>query len=354
MAPVYERVADRVADGDVPYRDFFLEYPPAAVPAVLIPALAPLSYDRAFVIVAAVALAAAAAVGTTIAPATGVALRGALFVIALGPISVTRYDALVALAVATAIAALAHRRVAVGGAALAVAAAAKLYAVLLLPVVVLFLRDRRRELRRAAVAFVVTGALLCAPFVLVGAGGVRASLDYQLQRPLQLESLGGSLFLLADVLGAAEPDVRFEAGAQAVVGAAARGVSLAQGAVLAVVVLLVVLAFARGRRSSDALIDASAAILAVLVALGSVLSPQYLIWLFPLVVLVTSRRVFTVLLAGAASTQVLYPNRYEELVGVSSPEVVLLVVRNLSLLLVAAALALPWLRAESRPGGGRA
>ena len=35
--PVYERYGDAMADGQVPYRDFGVEYPPAALPVFVIP-----------------------------------------------------------------------------------------------------------------------------------------------------------------------------------------------------------------------------------------------------------------------------------------------------------------------------
>ena len=38
--PVYESYGDAVLDGEVPYRDFQLEYPPAALPVFVMPALA--------------------------------------------------------------------------------------------------------------------------------------------------------------------------------------------------------------------------------------------------------------------------------------------------------------------------
>src|SRR5947207_10786789 len=37
--PVYEKYGDAMADGKVPYRDFRVEYPPAALPAFVLPAL---------------------------------------------------------------------------------------------------------------------------------------------------------------------------------------------------------------------------------------------------------------------------------------------------------------------------
>jgi hypothetical protein len=348
-------VAIRVLDGEIPYRDFFLEYPPASVPALLAPAAVPgTPYDRAFMVLAAGALALAAAVVSLVVADRRVAARMAVFVLALGPIAVVRYDAFVTLAVTLGVAAVARRRAVGGGAALALAAAAKLYALALLPLVALFLRDRSGAVRRATLAFVAAGLLVCLPFAVAAPGGVRASLDYQLERPLQLESVGGSLVVLAGVVGLGDPDVHFEAGAQAVGGTAARPLSLLQSLALVVLVVLTVLGFARRARSADELLAAVAAVLAIVVALGPVLSPQFLVWLFPVAVVVAARPILVTLVAAAVLTQALYPNLYEELVGGEAGAAVLLVGRNACLLAVATVLARPWLRAGSRRAAGTA
>ena len=44
--PVYQRYGDAVLDGQVPYRDFSLEYPPGALPVFILPSLAPQEHYR--------------------------------------------------------------------------------------------------------------------------------------------------------------------------------------------------------------------------------------------------------------------------------------------------------------------
>ena len=46
--PIYRHFAAEMRSGQLPYRDFALEYPPAALPAFLVPAYLPWSYATSF------------------------------------------------------------------------------------------------------------------------------------------------------------------------------------------------------------------------------------------------------------------------------------------------------------------
>ena len=88
------------------------------------------------------------------------------------------------------------------------------------------------------------------------------------------------------------------------------------------------------------------------IALGKVLSPQYIVWIIPLVPLVGGRLgVLAGLLAAAAYilTAAYFPRRYPALVNDVDPILALTVfLRNLSVLAIAAVLVLPLSRIWQR------
>jgi hypothetical protein len=103
--------------------------------------------------------------------------------------------------------------------------------------------------------------------------------------------------------------------------------------------------FARRPRDTETLVRACVAAVCLFVAFGKVLSPQYMIWLIPLVPLVRGRRG---LVAGAVFalalvlTQLWFPDRYWNLVyGFGGYESALVLVRDLVLLALLAVLAWP-------------
>jgi hypothetical protein len=87
-----------------------------------------------------------------------------------------------------------------------------------------------------------------------------------------------------------------------------------------------------------------------------VASPQFLVWLVPLVALVRGRagRTTCALLAGAcALTQLVYPARYAELVAGDTFPATLLLLRNALLIAVAAVLTIALVRRSGSGAPGR-
>jgi hypothetical protein len=103
------------------------------------------------------------------------------------------------------------------------------------------------------------------------------------------------------------------------------------------------IAFARGPATGDRLLRYSAAAVCAFIAFGKVLSPQFLIWLIPLVPLVRGRRgcAATALLTVAlVLTQVWFPRRYWDYVNAfHNADAVL--ARNLALVTLLVVLAWP-------------
>jgi hypothetical protein len=115
--------------------------------------------------------------------------------------------------------------------------------------------------------------------------------------------------------------------------------------------------FARGVPDARRLAHYAAASTVAFVALGKVLSPQFLIWLLPLVPLVAGPRglAASLLLAGACLlTRGWFPDRYWELVKEFDPVASWLVlVRDLTLVALLSALAVAGRRRRSVTATGR-
>src|SRR5262249_57528003 len=96
-------------------------------------------------------------------------------------------------------------------------------------------------------------------------------------------------------------------------GGGADGGAVVSSFVQVAVLVWIWWAYARGPATAAALVRASAAAICAFVAFGKVLSPQFLIWLIPVVPLVRGRRglwASVLLLAALVLTQIWFPFRY--------------------------------------------
>jgi hypothetical protein len=296
---VYQGYAERLLHGALPYRDVFVEYPPGAF-AVFVPpaAFGAGHYNAAFkalmalcglatiVLVALVLVEVGAARGRAFA---AVALL-ALAPIALGPISLNTYDAWPALLTMAALFLLLREREVWAFAALGLAVSAKVYPLVLVPLACVYVW-RRAGPRRTALAFaalVLVAAAVVVPFAAYDLDGVASSFRAQASRGLQVESLGASLLLVLDRLGLYDGQVVRTTGVAGrnLSGSLPEAVAAATLVLEAAAVAAVWLLYARARDARRQLPVAFAAAVAGFLAFTKVFSPQYLVWLVPLVVLV--------------------------------------------------------------------
>jgi len=220
------------------------------------------------------------------------------------------------------VAAVVSARERTGFAALALAVAAKAYPLVLLPLAAVHVGRRRgrRELLVGLGIFLVVLLAVVLPFAVLAPHGLVASFRDQAGRPLQLESLGSAFLLVAHQLGLYHPTVVSSHGSQNLAGDLPDGLASAETALAVAAVAAVRLAFGSRRRGHEAFLAASAAAVTAFVAFDKVLSPQFLVWLVPLVPLVAgaSGLAATVLLAAAlVLTQLWFPLRYWHLVALS-------------------------------------
>jgi uncharacterized membrane protein len=365
--PIYADYGHKMLDGHVPYRDFAVEYPPGALPAFVLPAAVATNngfaaYEASFEWLMALSgalLAAIVAVVLVRLRASSRRLVAALALIgiaplALGPVVLSRFDLWPAALTAGALAALVSGRHRLGLGVLGVAAATKFYpAALVGPALVyVWRRAGRREATLAAASLVGAVAVLCLPFLVLAPHQFLHSVSGQTGRPLQIESLGSALLLAAHHVFGLSVTMRSGHGSQNLAGHTADAFALAQGILQPLAILLVWLWFLRGPASTERLLRAAAAAVAAFIAFGKVLSPQFLIWFFPLVPLVRGRRgvaAGALLTLALVLTQLWFPYRYIRLAYGFDPLASWLVLaRDLVLLALLAVLVLPLMHGEDR------
>jgi hypothetical protein len=379
--PIYEEDATIVLQGHLPYRDVSIEYPPAALPMFLLPEFmfgdardahwSPpndhgLRYHRAFdslIILLTGAMVVFTALSMAALRRSREATLVALVVVAsapvlIGHVFVERFDPWPAALTAAALAAASRGHHRLGGAALGVGFAAKVYPALLVPVLVIVAGRQRGSREAIATAASAVGAaiLVFLPFLITARQATWAMLRNQLGGGLQVETLMSSVIVMtrhvANGVGlkTSTLTVHPEAhglGRDVLDGPGIDATKTTLNVLLAVCLCSIWFAVARSKNDPrEDLVRYSALTIAVALVLGTVLSAQYITWLLPLVPLVAWRRglVATVTyVVAAALTHAWFPSpNYGNYLGhFDLGATSLLLARNLALLATALALALP-------------
>jgi hypothetical protein len=371
----YGAKAERTFQGELPYRDVAIEYPPGSVPFTLVPGLVVgtgASYRLAFaiemILVDALGLYAAWRLARTADRGRRrIPLAYTFGMLAVGPLLLLRFDLVPAVCVLLAAALAAEGRAGPAAAALGYGAAAKLFPAVLAPLLVLGLVPTLgwlRSLRRTVPPFLLGFGLTVVPALLISATGTLDSLLYHVRRGVQIESLPANLIDLAHLavglrarsvhgFGAFDLDSSVSA-TMKLVSTAATVAALAGAAWLV---------YRHSSRSGGLGPGDWAAVFAIgvfaFVLPTRVLSPQYLVWLVAPVAGLAGRRLgrgaLWALVVAAVLSQLEFPFRYSQLRHLDWIDIGVLSCRNLLLILACALVVRTFVAgAAARPTAGAA
>jgi uncharacterized membrane protein len=325
----YDTWANMMSNHLVPYRDFNIEYPPGALPVFLAPVYLHklfgyhgTYYDWFRVELLVIGLLMLATTAYALAQ-LGVSRRrayAALCLVGIGPVllgpdALARFDYWPALLTVAAVAALVARRPTLACGFAAVGTAVKVFPAILIPLALIELWRRhgaRAVAEGVALSVAVLGAITL-PFAIAAPHGISWALHRQLGRPLQVESLGAVFFGAAHLIAGVHLHVVKSAGSDNLVGSGPHLASTISGVLTFLAPLAVYVLYARSEGTRRQLAVASVAAVTGYIAFSKVFSPQYLVWLVPLVPLLTGRRglrAWILFVVIGAMTQIWSPYRY--------------------------------------------
>ncbi len=306
--PIYYEYAGRMTDGMLPYRDFASEYPPLAMLLFLLPRLLSGNAYGAFVswfelemlladlaIVLLISLA-VKRLGDRISLVTALGLYS-LFLVSNGSIVQARFDMAAAAVIMAALTAFACGRRLPGWALLGLGVMTKMVPALIAPLFLVWhwRRGERRELWQGPLVALAATAIVALPFLVASPGGFADTFLYHAERPLQIESTWASPLLGASKLFGYQVRILNSFGSHNVFSPLADVFAFLSGPATLLLLLVVYVFYWRYGFSGEAedrmasLFYFAAIGIAAFIVLGKVFSPQFLIWLLPLMPL-TYRR----------------------------------------------------------------
>lgn len=329
--------ADRMAEGQFPYRDFAIEYPPVSLAFFLIPRLFAQSetgYHLAFAVQTLLMDILGLLMLQSLARRLGYSERSTLLaatamLLAFGPMAIDHFDFAVGILVLAAI--YAFIRGWRGGAwvILGLATMTKIFPMVIAPLFALYLwrQGDYRGIWKGGMIFGATLVAVAMPFLIRGLDGFVDSFTYHSERGLQIESSYASAILLGDQWGIGNAHLNFDHGAWNLSGSLPD--ALARFSPLIAAILLLLLYNFHGwfqlsrSLSHEPVHERWLITFAALAVIGfmlsnKVFSPQYLLWLYPLAAVSTGNHLIAIgaaFTAIAFLTQEIYPYSYPGAIG---------------------------------------
>jgi len=355
---LYYQWSGQVADGLVPYRDFFFDYPPLALLPMLVPrlltGLGELTYGGYVVLFASVMallsitlLLVGRQTVQELAPGRSAPHAFLVSMTLALSLMLIRFEPWPMLLTALALLAAVRGRAGWSGVWLGLGIAAKLYpAVLVLAFTAhWYFHGGTSQVARHLAGAIGTAVAVIGCVALVSGGAILDTLAFQQGRGLQVESAAGGIIQLIGLVYSGSLEVVHDTTYE-LRGPMVDAYIAVQPAIAAAVFLAVAIAaLLRIRRPSPKPVAVLAATcIALLVAFmltNRALSPQHVLWLLPFSLLESRNRQWQ-LVATFGVTLVLFPILYSGLLAGNLVAVLLLNIRNL-LLAALLGLSLVWL-----------
>lgn len=353
--PVYYQYASRIAQGMFPYRDFSLEYPPVAVLLFSLPRLISgpdytwfvfafeaemLAFSCGIVVVLSII---AWRQWQSIGKLAGVLGTYTIFLLCLGSIVELRFDLAAAFLILASVACFITDRRLAAWLLLGVGIMTKIIPVLIAPIFLIshFRRRQYNQMISGPALMLVAALAIAIPFLIAAPEGLANAFLYHVERPLQLESTWSTPLLLMAKYSGYSVSIMNSYGSHNVFSSLSNTLAVLSGPVTILVILFSYGVYWRRSRGdgplqwdSSQVIRFAALTIAIFIFGGKVFSPQFLIWLLPLIPLIKGRDrgLITGLFAAVLLlTQWEFPARYWELYLLQKQMVVEVAARNVLL-----------------------
>ncbi len=366
---LYMSYGEKLLQGLVPYRDFALEYPPIATVLFAAPLLfghTLFSYQTFFSLEmilfdwlnVAVGLWAIKNLVPGIRPWGVLIAQPLLLILAGKSIILQRFDLAPAALTLLAIVLWAARKERLAWLVLGLATGLKLYPILVAPLFVLF-SYKRQNIRTLALASVLFIAAAMIPNLIVTRGDfsfMTQFVAYHADRGLEIETLYSTLLMLNGLITGTPLAHVFQFGSEELAAPLAPlflKLALPFTALGLLAVYFIAWRYARHLEDPaeifEAVLKFSAVLFICFMLLGKVLSPQYLVWLYPLAGVIRKQREQVWLWLGSALFLSLwiFPYHWSDLTSFTSLAVVLLYFRNMELAILAGLLLWPYIRGKA-------
>jgi uncharacterized membrane protein len=342
----------------LPYRDFSVEYPPLALifitlPRLVVPYL--YIYWQAYAIEVFLFDLIGLFLLTSLSRALGCNPWKTLGIytlalLAVGPLVITRFDFIPAVLTLLSIFFFVKRHSKMAWAFLAAATLTKIYPLVIAPVFFLiqFNHKQKKELLGGLASFLITSAVITVPCILLSPGGFWDSFSYHTQRPLQIESTYASIIELLSAFKLFTIDITNSFGSTNVTGHVPDMLAKISFGVMVLSLLAIYWSIYRSLKkgqingqnwsvgANETTFTIKYCLMAVLVFILTckVFSPQYIIWLLPLIPLITQKSknvIWLLFVMVGIMTFFIFPQYYDGLRGGSLITIATLVIRNMAL-----------------------